>query len=144
MKQINFGQWFRTESKEKISYVIRDGGNYLHDFVYFGSYINDAECFIKQIKLKNGIMTIPIERARWEIFDGTNLLTINSIITVSNVSDYFFHFPKEIFALDSLEIRDFYPDNDTGNIVIANNVTRFKIIIIIKKNKEAIISLKDI
>ena len=145
-KSLDFGCWFISSQEEKIFYKIREGANFLHDFVYMSSYINDSECDIKNIKFRNkSKLLIPISRIRWELFKKEKeLISVASEISISNVEDYYFQLPKDFYKINMIEIKDIYCDYNTENIIIANKVIAFKIIIKIKEKKTPTIILKDI
>ncbi len=144
MNQIDFGKWFHSDSQNKLFYKIRNDSNYLHDYAYINSYLNGAECFIREIKLKDAQLTIPIERICWEYYNKSKeLLSSKSEIIISNVKDYYFQFPKDIFILNTIDIKDIYCNKETNDIIIANHIIKFKIIINIEQEEGVSIFFND-
>jgi hypothetical protein len=88
--QPDFGAAFHTDSQAPIHYERRwQAGNHRHDIIYISSYIHDATFRLDEIRWRGKSLTIPLNRARWELYGGVgDLVFIRSELIISPVISF--------------------------------------------------------
>ena len=82
----DFGTYFQTSSQNPIDFTCRESPNLFHDLVFLKSYIHDSRFQTEDLRLQKKVLTIPLERDRWELFSSLHSLeTIRCELTISPV-----------------------------------------------------------
>ena len=64
-----------------VSYRVRDNACFGHDLMFLSSLIHDAR--IIGVDRTPRELSLQLERDRWELFDGSNLPTIQSVLAIT-------------------------------------------------------------
>jgi hypothetical protein len=99
---LNFRDYFQTESTAPIDFSSRLPPDLQHDLLYLSSYIHDATFLIKQVELREKKLCIPMERARWELWDSLDTLErISSVLTIEHVEKITWELPDDLSDKDN-------------------------------------------
>jgi hypothetical protein len=80
----DFGKYFRTSNRRHIDFVCRDAPNLLHDIALLRSYVHDASFDRSKIRLAGQVLSIPLQRDRWELYkESEELQRITATLTIS-------------------------------------------------------------
>jgi hypothetical protein len=100
------------------------------------SYIHDATFLIKQVELREKKLCIPMERARWELYDSLGTLEkISSVLTLEHVEEIAWELTDELsetenFIVSNIFFGEIFWDNfgGEGNLeIILAGVLRSKL-----------------
>lgn len=132
---IDFTTFFTKKSIERLSFATRRDVNYLHEMIFLASYLHDSTFLEKDFKLKNGVVTVLLDRCCWEFFSrihriSDNLPGCKSRLKISGVQEC--KWSKKP-TNKMIEIRDIfigerqYLDTDTSHLVINTSCKNLRI-----------------
>jgi hypothetical protein len=138
----------------KVLYEVREEPNLLHDIVFLGSLIHDAEFKRKEVQLRGNKIIFPIKRDCFE-FNNLNvaeklIYETNSLLAISPVDNVIWEFNNEVdFRNDKIiYLHHLYVDflshrrlGDKINIIFDGGYWKCRITILTNKFK---ITLKDL
>ena len=147
-QQPNFTSIFREHfsSSEKVFYRVRTSPNILHDVVFVTSLIHDARLTPNTVRLDETTLILPIDRDRWEVFDSNEILSCQSVLTITGVIRTNWvgvvDLNKELWA-DYLWLDEAYQDHDRTSFefAIVGEDWRLRIEV---DNREWQFSLRDV
>jgi hypothetical protein len=102
---LNFRDYFQTDSKDPVDFSGRYPPNLQHDLLYLSSYIHDATFIIKQVQLIEKKLSIPMERARWELYDSLGTLEMTrSVLAIEHVEEITWGLAENLSEADNFTV----------------------------------------